>query len=125
MIANNIKGNTLPQAPQYKVSGGIQWTQEFSNGMTLVPRADMAFTGESFGSVFNTPRTRIESYVVVNAQVQLNGPDNRWFARAYVQNLTDNSAITGLYSTDQSSGNFTNIFTLEPRRYGLTAGFNF
>lgn len=124
-VANNIKGNTLPQAPQYKVSAGIQWTQDFSNGMSLVPRADMAFTGESFGSVFNDFRTRIESYVVVNAQVQLNGQDNRWFVRAYVQNLTDNSAVTGLYSTDQSSGNFTNIFTLEPRRYGLTAGFNF
>ena len=124
-VSNNIKGNRLPQAPEYKVSMGAQWTQDFGNGMSLVPRVDMAFTGESFGSVFNNQRTRIESYVVVNAQVQLNGPENRWFLRAYVQNLTDNSAITGLYSTDQSSGNFTNIFTLEPRRYGLAAGFKF
>jgi outer membrane receptor protein involved in Fe transport len=124
-VATNIKGNTLPQAPEYKVSAGIQWTQEFSNGSSLVPRLDMAFTGESFGSVFNNARTRIESYVVMNAQVQYNGPNSRWFVRAYIQNITDNSAITGLYSTDQSSGNFTNIFTLEPRRYGLTAGFNF
>ena len=31
----------------------------------------------------------------------------------------------GLYVTDQSSGNFTNVFTLEPRRYGLTAGVKF
>ncbi len=121
----NIKGNSLPQAPEYKVSAGAQWTQEFASGMSIVPRVDMAFTGESFGSVFNTARTRIESYVVINAQVQLNSADSRWFVRAFVQNLTDNSAITGLYSTDQSSGNFTNIFTLEPRRYGLVAGFNF
>lgn len=40
-------------------------------------------------------------------------------------NLFDENPITGLYVTDQSSGNFTNIFTLEPRRYGLTAGFKF
>jgi iron complex outermembrane recepter protein len=42
-----------------------------------------------------------------------------------VQNLTNNSAVTGLYVTDQSSGLFTNIFTLEPRRYGVAAGFRF
>jgi len=27
--------------------------------------------------------------------------------------------------TDQSSGNYTNIFTLEPRRYGISAGIKF
>jgi len=56
---------------------------------------------------------------VMNAQVQLNGPDNRWYVRGFIQNITDNQAITGLYVTDQSSGLFTNIFTLEPRRYGI------
>ena len=44
---------------------------------------------------------------------------------ASVQNLFDKDSITGLYVTDQSSGNFTNIFTLEPRRYGVAAGFRF
>ncbi|WP_374388998.1 TonB-dependent receptor domain-containing protein, partial [Sandaracinobacter sp.] len=124
-VENNIKGNKLPQAPEFKVAGGVQWTQEFASGMTLVPRWDFAFTGESYGSIFNSPRTRVPSYLVMNAQVQLNAANERWFVRGFVQNITNNSAITGLYSTDQSSGNFTNIFTLEPRRYGLTAGFRF
>ncbi len=124
-IATNINGNKLPQAPEYKVAAGIQWAQDFDGGLTLIPRFDMAFTGESYGSIFNDNRTKVDSYLVMNAQVQLNGGEGRWFARAYVQNITDNNAITGLYSTDQSSGNFTNIFTLEPRRYGLAVGFNF
>ena len=47
------------------------------------------------------------------------------WAGHYDQNVFDNNATTGLYVTDQSSGLFTNIFTLEPRRYGLTAGFKF
>ena len=55
----------------------------------------------------------------------LNGADDRWFVRAFVQNLTDNNAITGQYVTDQSSGLYTNIFTLEPRRYGVAAGIKF
>ena len=61
----------------------------------------------------------------MNAQVQLNGKDDRWFLRGYIQNIANNNATTGLYVTDQSSGLFTNIFTLEPRRYGVAAGFRF
>jgi len=124
-VAVNIKGNELPQAPNYKVSVGAQYTFEFANGMTLVPRADLAFTGESSGSIFNGPINRVPSYEVLNAQIQLNGMEDRWFVRAFVQNLTDNDAITGLYVTDQSSGLFTNVFTLDPRRYGIAAGVRF
>ncbi|MFC3713363.1 TonB-dependent receptor [Sphingoaurantiacus capsulatus] len=121
----NLRGNALPQAPNYKVSAGAQYTIDFGNGMTLVPRADLTFTGDSYGSIFNGSINRINSYTQVNAQVQLNGPDDKWFVRGFVQNLTDNSATTGLYVTDQSSGLYTNIFTLDPRRYGIAAGVRF
>lgn len=121
----DIKGNQLPQAPNYKFSVGTQYTIEFPNGMTLVPRWDLAFTGESYGNIFNGSINRIPSYTVMNAQVQLNSADERWFVRGFVQNIADSSALTGLYVTDQSSGLFTNIFTLEPRRYGIAAGVKF
>ena len=67
----------------------------------------------------------MQGYEVVNAQVQLNGRNDAWYLRGFVQNLTNNNAITGQYVTDQSSGLFTNIFTLEPRRYGVAVGFKF
>ncbi len=124
-LEQNIRGKRLPQAPDYKVSVGVQYTAELESGMQIVPRVDLAFTGTSFGNIFNGSINRIAPYEVVNAQIQVNGPDSRWFVRGYVQNLFDNSAITGLYVTDQSTALFTNIFTLEPRRYGIVAGFNF
>ncbi|MDO9488966.1 MAG: TonB-dependent receptor [Sphingomonadaceae bacterium] len=121
----NLKGNALPQAPNYKVSAGAQYTFDLDNGMTLIPRADITFTGDSYGSIFNGNVNRINSYSQINAQIQLNGPEDKWFVRGFVQNLTDNSATTGLYVTDQSSGLYTNIFTLDPRRYGIAAGVKF
>ena len=124
-VAVNINGNELPQAPNYKFSVGAQYTFDFANGMNLVPRFDFAFTGESYGSIFNGFVNRVDAYGVINMQAQLNSADNRWFVRGYVQNLTDNNATTGLYVTDQSSGLFTNIFTLEPRRFGFAVGVNF
>ncbi len=124
-VEQNLRGRDLPQAPEYKVSLGVQYTVDLQNGMTIVPRWDLNFTGQSYGNIFNGPINRINAYEVMNAQVQINGQDDAWFIRGYIQNITDNQAITGLYVTDQSSGLFTNIFTLEPRRYGIAAGFRF
>jgi outer membrane receptor protein involved in Fe transport len=124
-VALDLSGNELPQAPNWKFAAGIQYTFRLGNGMTVVPRADFTYTGDFWARSFNKPIDRIDGYEVVNAQIQVNGRDERWFARAFVQNLTSNDAITGQYVTDQSSGLFTNVFTLEPRRFGIAAGIKF
>ena len=93
--------------------------------LTITPRVDYIYTGKSTGNIFNGVVNEVPSFSQVNAQLQVDGADKKWFVRAWIQNITNNDAITGLYVTDQSSGNFTNIFTLEPRRYGLTAGVKF
>ena len=124
-VTTNIRGNQLPQAPEYKFSVGAQYTFAIGDNMSFIPRVDVAHTGESFGNIFNGAINRVPAYTVVNAQATFNGPDDKWYIRAFVQNLTNNNAVTGLYVTDQSSGLFTNVFTLEPRRYGVAAGFRF
>ncbi len=121
----NLKGNRLPQAPEYKASLGVQYTAEFGSGWTLVPRADVSMTGTQYGNIFNGSVNRIAPFVQANAQIQLNSADNRWFVRGFVQNIFDSDSVTGLYVTDASSGNFTNIFTLDPRRYGVAVGVEF
>ncbi|WP_243450682.1 TonB-dependent receptor [Sandarakinorhabdus glacialis] len=124
-VRTNVKDNNVPQAPTYKFSAGAQYVIELASGLSVTPRLDLAFTGESYGSIHNTFINRVPSYTVVNGQIQVNGNNDRWYARAFVQNLFANNAITGLYVTDQSSGLFSNIFTLEPRRYGGAIGFRF
>lgn len=125
-IPVNIRGNKLPQAPNVKFSAGVQYTARLgSSDMTLVPRFDLAYTGDSYGSIFNGNVNKIKGYAQVNAQLQLNGADDKWFVKGFIQNLFDANSVTGLYITDQSSGNYTNIFTLEPRRYGIAAGVKF
>ncbi|RYH08161.1 MAG: TonB-dependent receptor, partial [Alphaproteobacteria bacterium] len=124
-VDKNIRGNRLPQAPELKASAGVQYTAEFGNGMSLVPRFDVTFTGEQFGSVFNGNVNRIEPFVQSNAQIQLNGPEERWYVRGFIQNIFDDNSVTGVYVTDASSGLFSNIFTLDPRRYGIAVGAKF
>ncbi len=124
-VAKNLKGNKLPQAPNFKFSAGVQHTTFFDSGMTLVPRFDVTYTGDSYGNIFNGRVNKVKGYAQMNASIQLNGQDDRWFVRGFIQNIANNSATTGLYVTDQSSGLYTNIFTLDPRRYGIAAGFKF
>ena len=121
----NIKGNKLPQAPNYKASVGAQYAVPLGNRMTLTPRADLIYTGDSFGNIFNGHVNKIKGYTQVNAQIQLDGADDRFFVRGFIQNVFNSNDTTGLYVTDQSSGLFTNIFTLEPRRFGIAAGVKF
>jgi len=121
----NIDGNRLPQAPSFKWSIGAQYTIDIANGWSIVPRADINYTGGFSATVFNLNVDRVPGYEIVNAQIQVNSPDDRFYVRAFVQNLTDNNAITGQAVGDQSAGLFTNIFTIDPRRYGLAAGFKF
>lgn len=121
----NLRGNRLPQAPEFKASMGVQYTYEFPGGMTLVPRGDIAMTGTQYGNIFNGSVNRIEPFVQANASLQLNGPEERWFIRGFVQNIFDSASVTGLYVTDASSGLYTNIFTLDPRRYGVAVGVSF
>jgi outer membrane receptor protein involved in Fe transport len=124
-VEKNLRGNELPQAPNYKFSVGAQYTAELGGGSTLVPRIDMAYTGESFGNIFNGNVNKIQGYTQVNGQLTFNGPDEKWHVKGFVQNVFNSGSVTGLYVTDQSSGLYTNIFTLEPRRYGIAAGFKF
>jgi iron complex outermembrane recepter protein len=123
-IPVNIKGNQLPGAPNYKVSIGMQYEIPMDR-LTLTPRFDLNYTGDSTGSVFNGVANAIPSYIQMNAQIQLDGPDHKWYIRAFVENLSNNNAITGEYLTDQSSGNFTNVFSLDPRRFGIGVGAKF
>ncbi|MGB3723564.1 MAG: TonB-dependent receptor, partial [Pacificimonas sp.] len=121
----NIRGNDLPQWPEFKFSAGVQYGIEMGGDFTLTPRADLAYTGDSFGNIFNGEINEFDGFVQVNAQLTLEAADKRFFVKGFIQNIFDDDSITGLYVTDQSSGLFTNIFTLEPRRYGIAAGFRF
>ena len=124
-IPQAIKGKQLPQSPSFKLSIGIDYKFELAGGRTLVPRIDIIAVGPSFGNIFNGAVNRIHAYSRVNAQIQLNGHDDRWFVRAFVKNLANSSAITGISVADQAQGLATNVFLLEPRRFGVAAGIRF
>ncbi|TNE37054.1 MAG: TonB-dependent receptor [Alphaproteobacteria bacterium] len=124
-VDSNINGNQLPMSPELSFKIGAQYTHHLANEGKLSGRIDYYWQDDMYARLFNGPTDKIESWDVWNATLGYESPDGKWFARAYVQNIADDDHVTGSYKTSPSTGLFTNLFTLDPRTYGLTVGVNF
>lgn len=118
-VSVNLKGKELPNAPDFTVSLGAQYTVEMDNGWTAVARADYYHQTDSFARIFNSAPDKIEAWSNVNLTVSLANADNGWSVEAFVKNATDEEALTDTYLTDDSSGLFRNAFYTEPRTLGI------
>lgn len=124
-IPVSVKGNEMPNTPPINVSFGAQYTFDFDGGYTLVPRVDYYWKSRMYSTIFNTAEDKIDAWGEMNAQIQLNAPDDFWYARLWVKNAFDKDNVTGTYTGADSQGLFTNLFIEEPRTYGLTLGMHF
>lgn len=124
-VETNLDGNELLNAPEWTVSVGGQYTHYFDNGLSLTGRVDYYWQDSFYSTTFNAQQDKVDAYGIVNAQATLSGANDSWYLRGFVRNLNDKDAISGTYSTDGSSGLFTNAFLVEPRLYGATVGLRF
>ncbi len=124
-IPADLDGNQLQNSPEYSVSIGAQYTWFLPGNHALSARVDYYWQDEMYARNFNKPIDKIDDWDIWNAQVSLVSAEETWYARAYVKNFTNDDHLVGMYVTDPSSGMFTNVFTIEPRTYGMIVGYNF
>ena len=62
---------------------------------------------------------RLKSYDIVNATLTVSNRPMGIDVQFYVKNLFDSQPLTGVYLTDATSGLFQNVFTLDPRTFGV------
>ena len=124
-IEQDLDGNQLQNSPEYSFSLGAQYTWQLKDASELSMRLDYYWQDEIYTRLYNRPVDNVDSWDVWNAQATFTSADGRWYGRAYVKNITDDNNVVGHYFTDASSGNFTNVFAIEPRTFGLAMGYNF
>jgi outer membrane receptor protein involved in Fe transport len=123
-IPVNLHGNKLPQVPNGQVGVGAQYTMHIDE-YTLVPRVDYYWQSSMEARVNNDPGSDyIGAWDTMNAQIQLNAPDAKWYARVFATNIFDKHNPTGVYLTDPTSALFTNVFVEDPRVVGVSVGAN-
>ncbi len=121
-IVTNVDGNPLPNSPEFTVSLGAEYTHFFGNGATLSGRVDYYWQDDYSARIFDRTLDRVDAWDVWNAQATFYSASGQWWVRAFLQNIENDDELTGIYSTDPSSGLFTNGFFIEPRLYGVSVG---
>jgi iron complex outermembrane recepter protein len=124
-IKTDITGNQLQASPKFNISGALDYTHQFESDWKLNGRYDISYRGSSYARIFNTDADKLPGYVLMNLRVSAMSPDARYTFSAFVQNLTDKTALTYLHSQDQSVGLFRNAFTTEPRRFGASVAVKY
>jgi iron complex outermembrane recepter protein len=105
-----LGGITNPLAPQFTANLQVGYEFLVGNG-TIRPRVNFAYTGQAYGSLFQTTDTFLmKARALWNANLDFeNGP---WTVSAYGTNLTN-----VWYQTD--AGSVTNTFWGSPRQVGI------
>jgi outer membrane receptor protein involved in Fe transport len=114
-----LEGNQLPNAPEWTLSFGVEYTWALGGGWEATARGDYFRQSDSYMRIFNTDADLLEGYDNINLLFRVAQPDDGYAIEVFVQNLSDESAITDSYLTDDSSGLFRNIFLTDPRIFGL------
>jgi outer membrane receptor protein involved in Fe transport len=118
-IPVGLTGKELPNSPHWTYNIGAEYSWDLGGGWSATARADYYWQGEAFTRIFNTDADRLEGYDNLNLLVRVANDENGLSLEGFVQNATDELAITDAYLTDDSSGLFRNIFLTEPRIFGL------
>ncbi|MCH8488373.1 MAG: TonB-dependent receptor [Oceanicaulis sp.] len=120
----DLSGNELPNAPNWTVNIGAQYTFRF-NGWEMTPRVDYFWQGESYFRVYNTDYDRLEAWDNLNLTVTLARPRDGLVIQGYVRNALDDAPIVGAFTNSDDTGLSTNVFTLDPRIWGLSIRTSF
>jgi outer membrane receptor protein involved in Fe transport len=118
-VAVDLGGNQLPNSPPWTVSLGAQYTYDLPREWTATLRGDFYWQDDSWARVWNAVNDFLESYHNVNATLTFNNSRAAVSVQFWVKNLFNAQPITGVYLTDQTSGLFQNVFTLDPRTFGV------
>ena len=119
-IPANIGGNQMPNSPHWTVSAGAQYVLNLTDDWKATLRGDFYWQDSSFARVSNAVNDFLQSYHVVNATLTFASAPMGLELQLWTKNVFNAQPITGVYLTNDTSGLFQNVFTLDPRTYGAT-----
>ena len=115
----NVGGKQLPNTPPFTLSLGAQYSMPLSSDWAATLRGDGYWQGASFARIYNDkPYDQLHAYTNLNLTLIFTNQDG-WQAMAYVKNVFDTTAITGDFLNSDDTALTTNIFTTDPRLFGL------
>ena len=117
-INESLRGRQLPNSPEFTVSVGGQYVWR-SEHWKVTLRGDYYWQDSSYARIFNDTSDLLKSWDNTNATLNFDRADWGVTVQFYVKNIFNKQPLTDAYLTDASSGLFNNVFTLDPRTFGV------
>ncbi|MNH89709.1 Ferripyoverdine receptor precursor [compost metagenome] len=115
----DIGGNELPNAPRITANLGVQNTWTLS-GLNVTARADYYYQSSSYFRVYNTEYDKLKAWDNVNVSLSIESPGGDLSMEVYVKNLLDETPIVDAFTNSDDTMLTTNVFTLDPRIWGVS-----
>lgn len=85
----NNRGNPLSHAPETSINLGITYTTPVEWGGRLTLRADAAYRSRTYFREFKNKLDSQSAYTVINLNANWESEDEKWTARLFARNATD------------------------------------
>jgi outer membrane receptor protein involved in Fe transport len=102
--AQDLSGAVLVRAPEWMGVVGADYDLTLSNGTTIALGATATYTSSYSTALVDLPGFYQPSYVKLNANVALRGPDNAWEVALIGNNITDKVIAAGGSNSNTQNG---------------------
>ena len=116
-------GNSLANAPESQVTGGIRYQFAVAESLTLSLEADFKYSDDKYTEGTNNPLNYTDSYLISNARTALAPTNESWEFALWVRNLSDEDFREEAFYVEVAQTIFT--FPTNPRTYGATFSYKF
>jgi iron complex outermembrane receptor protein len=125
-LQTDLAGKEFPNAPEWTASVGVQYLKSFSKSAYVLARLDYYWQSKFYGRIFNDGADEVDVWNVLNAFLQLGSSEAQsYYIRFSASNLLNKEFTTGMKLRGRNEGLGTELFSLEPRSFKATVGYQF
>ncbi|MGA0605101.1 TonB-dependent receptor [Phenylobacterium sp. VNQ135] len=122
--AQQLRGNTLTQAPRWQSNVSAQYTFPLSGNLNLTARADYKWQSRTYFDIYNNPQNSQGGYGLLNGSLELASTDRAWSLLAWIRNVADERYVSQGSAGSGANAAVTGSLGL-PRMYGVTLTHQF
>jgi iron complex outermembrane receptor protein len=117
----SVDGNQLSRTSKQQAIAAINYVDEWFDGWVVSARFDASYRSKQYLTPLNVGY--IDAYTLYNGSVNFTGPDGHWDLTLWGKNLSDESYVSGAFSTALFNNYL--VATGQERSYGATLRYNF
>jgi outer membrane receptor protein involved in Fe transport len=118
----SVKGNSLSQSPEHKISANVSYRFDMEDGSYFLPTATYSWRDEFYDSFFNNANQVAPAFENVDARLNWKSADDLLGLTFWVSNLTDeeqNTTVGGNNFRKDDLGRYQTFSYTAPRMFGV------